>query len=168
MQRRITGDIWVGGGVTCLGLILLVIIIPYGVDVPAYAEMAALAPNFWPQLISCFITVAGIGLLVTGLRTKETLTAGEDKEDDSYPLGVQLLRFVFAFGLLFMVYFCIDYLGMVVTTFIATLSFLLLGNVRKVSMLVGISVLLPCILYVFFVYVANVPLPIGNLFYAFM
>lgn len=170
MQKKITDDVVVGGCVTLVGILLLVVGIPYGVDAPSFGDTAALAPNFWPKIIAVFIVIAGLCLIVGGLKStgNEPEVGGEEVADDEYPVGVQAVRFLLSFLILFMVYFCIDYFGMVLTTFVATLGFLLIGKVRKPIFLIGIPVILPCMLYGFFVYAANVPLPIGDLFYAFM
>lgn len=170
MFQKMTNDFWVGSSVLLLALITIFAIIPSGVTDPGTVEFAELSPAFWPQVIMILLGIIGISIIgveVFNTKSSSTVTTEERIEDD-YTLPGKAIRLTVSFGLLFLTYFCIEYLGMVLSTAIGLISFLLLGNVRSPKMIVGLSLFLPCFLYGFFVYVANVPLPIGDLFYSFM
>lgn len=171
MLKKMSNDLWVGGGVTLLALITIGVIIPYGVTDPGTVEFMELAPAFWPQIIMILLALIGTGIMGSEIylsQKKQAVDDIEEASEEKYPITILAIRFIVAFGLLFLTYLFIEYLGMVLSTAISLACFMLLGKVRDWKMIIGLSVFLPCFLYAFFVYVANVPLPIGDLFYSFM
>ncbi len=171
MFQKMSHDMCVGCTVALLAVFTITVIIPLGVTDPGTVELTELAPAFWPQIIMTllvFIGVTIVGAEFATMKRRKTEENTKARSKESFSLSVKAFRFLIAFGLLLLTYFSIDYLGMLLSTAINLVCFLLLGNVRSTKMLIGLSVLLPCFLYVFFVYVANVPLPVGNLFYSLM
>ena len=75
--------------------------------------------------------------------------------------GPSPARWIGALVLLAGYYLLLDILGMVVTSALALLTFMLLGGERRPVLIVAITVILPVALFLFFRYVANVSIPMG-------
>ena len=137
----------------------LFVMIPLGVDNPGQINVMALGPSFWPMIISIFISL--MGLLVAGqaYRRHRVLETQDGKavEPSNFDIG----RWIGALVLLAGYYLLFDILGMPVTSALALLTFMLLGGERRPLLIVGIALILPIVLYLFFRYVANVAIPTG-------
>ena len=72
IRERLTGV-----GVALLGLLILFVLIPWGIDRPGNVEHAALAPDFWPRIIAAAMMVMGV-LLAAGPVPEEDDTGVED------------------------------------------------------------------------------------------
>ncbi|MEZ5825811.1 MAG: tripartite tricarboxylate transporter TctB family protein [Geminicoccaceae bacterium] len=76
--------------------------------------------------------------------------------------GKRVLRLVAALALLFVYYKAIQPLGMVVASMAAIFVFGLLGRARNLPVLAVTAILLPLLLYGFFVKIAGLPIPTGR------
>ncbi len=157
MKARLTGV-----GILIIGLTLFFLLIPMGIDSPGRVDHITLAPDFWPRIISLILAAMGIlSILFPGQGpgqgesdSDETAAAAASTLSRSYRLGAVLAS-------LFAYYFAIDWLGMVLPGMALILLLGLLAGERRPWPLIAPALCLPALLYVFFVHVANVPIPLG-------
>ncbi len=166
-------DMWTGAAVILLALLSIFFVIPIGVVVPGNVEVRVMAPDFWPLTISMAAAIAGGFVFLGGLldqknqrlsATPAALDEGvsaEARDSKHRSAGTAAARVVAVIGSLFILYLVIPMIGIVAGT-MALLVFLIrfTGEARW-KYIVSIAIVLPSILYIFFVYVASVPLPLG-------
>lgn len=152
-------DLVIGSGVVGLSLLGLLVIIPAGIVLPGGIEIAALSPDFWPQLVMMGLAVAGAIVLFQGIFPGGT--GPRESEEESLSFGIASLKLVTAILAVFVYYFAITYLGIVLSSCIMLVGLMMLGGERRLAILLPTAVILPVLLFYFFTYVANVPLPLG-------
>ncbi len=166
-------DMRVGLAVILLALLSVFVVIPSGVVVPSNVEVRVMAPDFWPLTVSMVAAIAGGFVFIGGLleQKRRRLTEVSSMPDESVPTdadsseyrtaGIATLRVVIVVGSLFALYLLIPVVG-IVAGCMALLVFLIrfTGEARW-KYIASIAVILPSVLYAFFVYVASVPLPLG-------
>ena len=153
-RERLTGI-----GVLILGLLIFFLLIPRGIDQPGSVEHAALAPDFWPKIIAALIVLMGLFLTVRPAKEED-----EDDEEDVGDAGGWLQRLpglAVALGTLFVFYFLIPLLGMVVPGIVMAFGLMVYAGERRWTLGIAIAAGVPILLYVFFVYVASIPIPLG-------
>ncbi|MEZ5845554.1 MAG: tripartite tricarboxylate transporter TctB family protein [Geminicoccaceae bacterium] len=150
-ERR---DFVLGLAIAAFGAVLLLAIIPQAVVVPKGVRSAVLSPAFWPRAIAGFLILSGLLLAIQSRLRSE---AGEVARHEGL-----FLRLVAALVLLLAYYWAIRPLGMVVASMIAIMAFGLLGRARNIPVLAAAAVILPLLLYGFFVKVAGLPIPTGR------
>jgi putative tricarboxylic transport membrane protein len=168
-----------------LGLLLHFWLIPNFISVPGNMARAVLSPAFWPEILAVMAMLVGVFVLVGAFKqstdaiqhqeTSSLISASEEKETfsaavtaDSSSNGQQepqsnLLRLT-AFVVAMVLYAkYLDYLGMALASVLMLLaSFYLVGE-RRIGLVLSVSVLLPLVLYAFFLHVAGVSIPQGEL-----
>ena len=162
-------ELILGCSMIVLAAITFFMIIPAGVDRPSDIEVAALAPSFWPQIIVAAVALMGAILALQSYRSLRSGKAptsdnsAEDEEDYEIDLpSGQLIRRVVTFVVgLFVFFFLLEIGGLVVTSMVALVATILFTGERRPVIILSISILLPIILFAFFVFVANVPIPMG-------
>ena len=166
-------DLYVGIGVTALAAVSGLVIIPAGIVIPAGRKLRALSPDFWPTIIVGILAAAGISILLQGLiriaRNPEkkpllrakSMTCEVEHAPDELPWGKAHLRVLIVLLVLFLIYFSISCLGLVGATIPAICFLCRYGGEKRWKVIIPLSVLLPLALYMFFVHVANVPIPNG-------
>lgn len=152
-------DLIIGSGVVALALLGLLAIIPSGVVLPGGVDIAALSPDFWPQIVMICLAIAGAIVLFQGMFPAGNRT--DEGEGESLSFGIASLKLVTAILAVFVYYFAITHLGIVVSSCVVLLGLMLLGGERRLKILLPTALILPVLLYYFFTYVANVPLPLG-------
>jgi len=152
IRERLTGI-----GVALAGVVLFAVLIPYGIDQPGNVEHAALAPDFWPRIIAVIIMAMGVLLAVRPM-------SEEDDEEDGGDAGGwrrRLSGLAVALGALFGFYFLIPSLGMVVPGVAVIFALMVFGGERRWLLAAALGAGVPILLYVFFVHVAGIPIPLG-------
>ncbi len=143
--------------VLIFGLLAYFVLIPYGIKVPKNIELVSTSPAFWPSIIAVVVAILG-GVLIIPER-------GNAIDDVDVVIGtpwsIRLPRLLVVGVLLFGFYFLIDQLGMVVPSMVLIFTLMVYSGYRRWGLMVFLSLLVPIILYVFFVYVANIPIPLG-------
>ena len=146
----------IGAGVTLLGLLIFFVLIPWGIDRPGNVEHAALAPDFWPQIIA--VTMMALGAL-------QALRPVPDDDDEggaeSGPWLHRLPGLAAALGALFGFYALVPSLGMVVPGAALILGLTVFGGERRWLLAGAVAAGVPVLLYAFFVHVAGIPIPLG-------
>ena len=155
IRERLTG-----AGVALLGLLIFTVLIPWGIDQPGNVEHMALAPDFWPQIIAVIMMVLGV---LQAIRP-----APDDDDDDDEDTGEDSGRWLHrvpglavALGALFGFYVLIPTLGMVVPGMAVILGLMAFGGERRWLLAAAVAAGVPLLLYVFFVHVAGIPIPLG-------
>ncbi len=150
-------DAGLGIGLMAVALALILWIVPGYVVSPAGGRMV-LRPDFWPTVLSWALLAAGAGVLGRALRA-EPGGAAEEAEAPARPGAA--LRLAALAVLLAAIAVTIERFGMV---WVAMGAFVLVaattGSPRPLATL-GVAVLLPLALYVFFSKFAGVPIPQG-------
>jgi putative tricarboxylic transport membrane protein len=155
-----TGERIEGAVVLLLGVLLYFVLIPVGIDSPNNLEHITLSPNFWPSTISAIFGLMGFLMLILPVKKREGDSALEETfEKENLPYYFYRLAVVLI--VLFCFYFLIDTLGMVVPGTVVIFGMMLFAGEKRIAVALFIAVLIPVLLYVFFVYVANIPIPLG-------
>lgn len=148
-------------------LFMLFVIVPISVQVPKSNKVLALSPDFWIKIILWFMLFLGVQILYQGLKTAKELLDDEEIETieeakaRSHPMGHSILMVLIAIANLFVYFFLIDWLGMVIASFVSVITFALLCGERRIKIILPIAVILPIGLYYFFLKVAHIPMPLG-------
>lgn len=152
IRERLTGI-----GVALLGLVIFFVLIPWGIDQPGNVEHAALAPDFWPQIIAVLMMALGA---LQALRPAPD-DDDEDGGEDSGRWRHRMPGLVVALGALFGFYVLIPSLGMVVPGVAIIFALMVFGGERRWALAATVAAGVPILLYAFFVHVAGIPIPLG-------
>lgn len=157
---RSTQDI-IYGLVVGLGFIAFALWgIPAWIETPASVRIPAVSPAFWPELVTFCLSAAGFALAAGGLcrRPAEVRTRGEKQAVPARPCNFNP---VFTLAVFLAYYLLTDVIGIVCASILAMAAMAARNGERNRLILVAVSVGLPVALYVFFVWVAKVPMPLG-------
>ena len=142
-----------------VGLLLLLFLIPFGIDTPKKIRFAALSPTYYPQIVALILSVIGLAII---FKNRQPLTTkGTDDLDEVHPnakmriCGFLVLLAVYSLSL--------EFLGFVLSGGLALAASLILAGERRAFIIMAISLLLPISLFLFFYKVAYVPVPNGIL-----
>ncbi len=162
-------DFYLGLGTASIFLFVALWLIPDFITVPASVQMTGVSPSFWPEVVSW--SLVGLGLLLAFSsyaqvrKAKErTLKAGAEP-DRSAAIPRITLRSVWmtflAIGAMVAYYYLVSWLGMLVSSTVILFGYTLIYGDHDLKVTIPVAVLVPVILYFFFVKVANIPLPSG-------
>ncbi len=147
-----------------MSLIAIFFLIPQGVKVPRSIKSAALSPDFWPRIIA-YATALASGFLLFETLTWQQPQLEEDETEESaqYQLNTMhaSLRVIAMIGALFFFYASLTTLGVVAASVVLMFSMMLFFGERKIWLIAVLSLGIPVLLYVFFRFVASVPIPLG-------
>ncbi len=142
-----------------VGLLLLLFLIPFGIDTPKKIRFAALSPTYYPHIVALILSVIGVAII---FKNRQPLTTkGTDDLDEVHPnakmriCGFLVLLAVYSLSL--------EFLGFVLSGGLALAASLILAGERRAFIIMAISLLLPISLFLFFYKVAYVPVPNGIL-----
>ena len=66
-----------------VGLLLLLFLIPFGIDTPKKIRFAALSPTYYPQIVALILSVIGVAIV---FKNRQPLTRkGTDDLDEVHP-----------------------------------------------------------------------------------
>ena len=136
------------------------VVVPAGVVSPRSVEHLVLAPTFLPYVLTGLIGLFGAIHAIFGLRSPELGDVAEAV--DTCPAW--LVRLPVVSALIASYWLLPETIGMLASAVGVTSSLLWLGDERRWQVFLGVAVLLPTAVYVFFVWVVQVPLPAGNFF----
>jgi len=142
------------------GIFTYFVLIPYGIRVPKNIAHVTTSPAFWPTIITGIISFMGV-LLIVPERAKPVVDDEVDESENRTPWKTRFPRLMIITVVLFGFYFFIELLGMVVPSIALIFFLMVFAGYRRWWLMVLLSVLVPVILYFFFVYVANIPIPLG-------
>lgn len=152
-------DLIIGLIVMTLAIAGLAWLIPAGVQVPARLNSPLLSPDFWPRILAGLLLAMGLLISIMALRNRQQ----PPTEDASLtPITAQSRNKGIAFVIgLFVYYLAILWLGIVLASVLALIGFMLLGGQRRWWPMLLTAVLLPVLVYTFFVHIARIPMPLG-------
>ncbi len=150
----------VGAGALAAAAFLWFVAIPYGVSAPSNIANIVLSPLFWPRILAGLLALAGVGLIVAGLRLPPA--DGADAETlAAVPRGRPRLL---AMAVLMAAYVWIaPWLGLVWSSMLAFAATAFVMKTRHPRIAVAAAVAAPLVLYAFFAHVAGVAVPQGEL-----
>ena len=173
MKDKANREIGLGSAIVVFAALGFLLAIPYGIVMPGNIEVLALAPNFWPFVVMAMAGIAGAVITAQGFldRTKpdvphvsatpDEATPVFEEIDDDRPPAEAAMRATIVVGSLFALYFAIPFAGIVAGTMVILIFLIWLSGERRWRLILSIAILLPLVLYFFFVHVANVPMPVG-------
>ena len=142
-----------------VGLLLLLLLIPIGIDTPKKIRYAALSPTYYPQIIALILSVIGAAII---FRNRKPLKIKETDELDAVHPNAQI-RIGGFLALLAAYSLSLEFLGFVLSGSLVLATSLILSGERRAIIIIALSLLLPISLFLFFYKVAYVPVPNGLL-----
>ncbi|MEK9582720.1 MAG: tripartite tricarboxylate transporter TctB family protein [Candidatus Puniceispirillum sp.] len=137
-----------------IGVSLVFILIPMGIDTPKKVRYAALSPNYYPYIVAIVLSAIGGAIIVRSRHFQP--------DDDSPQAHPNAARRICLFLLLLGLYAgALNLLGFVVASMLALVGSLLLAGERRATIIIPVAALLPVVLYLFFYKIANIPIPLG-------
>ena len=142
-----------------VGLLLLLLLIPFGIDTPKKIRYAALSPTYYPQIVALILSVIGAAII---FRNRKSFRVKEAEELDVAHPNAQI-RIIIFLALLAAYALSLEFLGFVLSGALALATSLILAGERRAIFILAMSLLLPISLFLFFYKVAYVPVPNGLL-----
>ena len=152
-------QISLGSGAIIASLFLLLWAIPQWVSSPSNVQRLILSPLFWPYALAGFTGLAGLGLLIGGLRAADDGAPVNTPSDNPAAAWMRLAGMAVIMGLTM---FLMPRLGMVLTSMLVFVASAFLVRTRHPVTAVVCAIIIPLILYAFFAHVAGVAIPQGN------
>ena len=140
-----------------LGLATIFILIPVGIVSPQDVQHIALAPEFWPLIVASVFSVMALIILVRPTQPEES----DDVESAVVPWKQRFPRLAVILVSLFAFYYLVPFLGMVFTGIVLIAGLMLYAGERRWKLIVPLAIVMPIALYLFFLKVANIPIPLG-------
>ena len=139
------------------GAAIIWILIPLGVAEPKSVKFAALSPSYYPRITASALMLLGAGTILRAFTQRRT----DDEVGDQHPHA--LARISAFLLILFLLALGLEWLGFVLGCGLAVFAAMTLAGERKLWLSATIAVLLPLLLYFFFLKVARIPIPLGIL-----
>jgi hypothetical protein len=160
MRMLTRKDVVLGAVLLALSLVTLVWLIPVGIDSPGRVPNPALAPAFWPRII--VIAVAGLAVAMIAQGVLRGERAPEPGDPEAGPAFGPEDRWVLAAaGLLALYLWAMHWGGLVVPSMAALAATMALHGERRPVVVLPVSIGVPGILYLFFVELAGMAIPLG-------
>ena len=152
--ERITGIV-----IFLLGMLTFFVIIPFGIVSPSNVSSLALAPDFWPKIVAALFALMGLLMVMKPIDK----SIDEEIEEKATPISwaTRIPRLAIVLAALFSFYGLLPTLGMVVPAIFLIFGLMLFAGERKWLRITVLSLSVPISLYCFFVFVAQIPIPLG-------
>lgn len=151
-------DLIAGIAMAIVASLIIFIFIPYGVVEPKKVKFAALSPSYYPRIIAVILLVLGVAISCRALLEKETAeTAISNQRPDAFK-RTSMIFVIIAFYAL-----TINWLGFILSSALVLSACFWVAEERRLKIVLSIAILLPFILYFFFLKVAGIPIPLGIL-----
>ncbi len=141
-----------GGAMLVIGLLTFFVLIPVGIVTPKSITTLSLSPDFWPKIVAVIFSLMGLAMIIKPKPPTQT-------EDTSFIS--RLPRLLVVLAALFGFYFAVPQFGMVVPGMLLIFGMMWFAGERRWVLMGFIAILVPVLLYSFFVFVANIPIPLG-------
>lgn len=152
---RLNREVIVGLGLLVFSLLILLWLIPVGVEVRQAGGMAV-TPNFFPYGVTAVLAILSLALIIKGAKAPETVERTEEKKINLAVLVIILLLLASFYGL--------KYLGMAPTGVLSIILLVRLFNYRNWPRTIIFAVVFVALLFFFFEKVAQVDIPRGEWF----
>ncbi len=150
-------DFWAGLVFLMFGLLVLLVLIPIGVDEPKKVPFVVLSPSYYPRIIAIAMTIVGLAV------TARAVTTASNDRNLKMPRIDAVIKVVIVFAVLAVLSVILPSTGFVLGSFLALTALLLLAGERNPITIGLVAILLPIGLYLFFTKLANIPIPGGVL-----
>ena len=151
-------NFWAGMVMLGLGLAVILLLIPLGVDEPRRVKYAALSPSYYPRIIAICLSILGLVIAARSVLAPPTDAA---EEVENRPDAIQRITVVFC--LLLAMALVLTTLGFIMTTALALGAAIWFAGERNYSLIIGMGIIVPLALHFFFLKVAGIPIPLGVL-----
>jgi len=136
------------------------ILIPIGIAMPDDLEIRAMSPQFWPKIVVIVSALASMVCIVQNL-AQNGKNSNQDCPSDLLPIRVAVRRVVVVLASCFAMYFLLAPLGLVIPSMFLMFFLMYYAGERKLLKLTCIAFAMPTALFLFFNYVAEIPIPMG-------
>ena len=150
-------DLIAGLSMVVLGALIIWVLIPNGVVEPRKVKYAALSPSYYPRIVAYALLALGLGVVWRSFVARAIPAEAENRHPHA---GLRITAFL---GILAGLALGLQWLGFIVACSIAALLGMWLAGEKRLWVSVPIALLLPLLLYFFFLKVARVPIPLGVL-----
>ena len=157
-KRARRREVGIGLCLIAVAACLAFVAIPLGVTRPTSVASLPLSPVFLPYLLSALIGVFAILHIIAAFTVPHPPIANSD-DGTAHPRW--LLRGALVATLLLGYLMLPQFIGMLPTAIALTVTLMRLGGERRLLVLAAFGVLMPLVIYLFFVFVAQVPMPTG-------
>ncbi|PWG65545.1 tripartite tricarboxylate transporter TctB family protein [Spiribacter halobius] len=152
-------DLFTGLVMVLVGVALIVWIIPAGTSAPYSAGNLAHSPAFWPKVLAVILLLAGAALALKAVpQTARNPVAAMDAVSLSKAAS---WRFWASLALLVPYYAACVQFGLLIPSTMAFVAYGLLAGERRYGILLLSAVLMPLLLTLFFIHLADVLVPLG-------
>ncbi|MFV8572305.1 tripartite tricarboxylate transporter TctB family protein [Marinobacter sp. SBS5] len=146
-----------GGAFCILAAIFLFYVVPTHINMPPYMQHPLLSPRFLPQVAGWLVFILSFLLMIDGM-TKPPKRTETDELRRGVPLARQAL--MLAAGVVYAIFF--EELGAMGSGILASAFLFLASGLRGLGVY-ALALVFPVIVTLLFIYVLNVPLPVGTL-----
>ncbi|MEW5911368.1 MAG: tripartite tricarboxylate transporter TctB family protein [Thermodesulfobacteriota bacterium] len=150
--KGLNRDVILGLGLLAFSLLILLWLIPSGVEVQQAGGMAV-TPTFFPYGVTAVLAVLSLALVVKGFAAPSSAESAGEKKFSLAVVIIILLLLASFYGL--------EYLGMVPTGILAVILLVRLFNYRNWPRTIIFAVVFVLLLFFFFEQVAQVDIPRG-------
>ncbi len=151
-QDAIAGALMLG-----FGALVIWVLIPLGVAEPKSVKFAALSPSYYPRIIAGALMLLGVGTLMRAFIRMPV----DEQPGERHPSAV--FRTTVFLAILLFLALTLNWLGFILGCSIAVFAAMTLAGERRLWLSVPIALLLPLLLYFFFLKIAYIPIPLGIL-----
>lgn len=147
-------DSILGIALVFLSLIFIYYLIPNYIEEPESIKNIMMSPRYIPNLAGWFILILSVFLLLQGVRNPK-------RSEGALLLDTPILRWLLMLGALATYAFLFEILGAIASAFFASACLLIANHIKNIWLYVLVLVF-PIAVYLLFVYVLHVPLPLGD------
>jgi putative tricarboxylic transport membrane protein len=165
---RTSADFKRGSCIALMFAIVLFGLIPEYVLRPVFIPGFAPPPDMWPRVVSASGMVLGILEMIIALLERRAMKGMSASLKDWFnQYSSHLMRFALACGAFLLFIVLIPLVGFLLASiFVGGASFILTGGWHYRGWMVGLTTVLPVVLYFLFKHFINTPFPKGSLFKA--
>lgn len=150
-------DVILGACSSLFGLVLLLIVLPYGIQQPPMRSVTS--PGTWPSAIAVLIIAFGVWIIIEALTIPAAVQ--ESESTPAVPKGAAMwARLGIIFLILLLPYLLVDFLGMIGVAVLSVLLLTVPFEERR-PWILAVLLTVPVIAYYFFSKVAQVQFPLG-------
>lgn len=141
-----------------LAVLIIFVLIPYAVAEPKKVKYAALSPSYYPRIVAIALLVLGVAISIrTILAPSDQQQASSNRHPNAF------FRIAFVFVLLGLYAVSVSWLGFILASSLVLFATFWLAGERRLLLMTSMAILIPFGLYLFFLKVASVPIPLGIL-----
>ncbi len=156
-RSKINVDSIFGLLLTLISIVFIFYIVPKFIEEPISNNNPLMSPRFIPLITGWGILVLSIFLTIQGALNPKIKNI--QKKFDT-----PMIRWVPMLASFVIYMFLFEYLGAVISAFLASSLLLVASKIKGISLYL-LVLIFPFLMYLFFVYLLNVPLPIGDIWY---